>query len=348
MKILVTGSTGFIGGHLCRALIALGHDVRAFHRATSTTRMLDGLPVEHAIGDLTQANTIAQAMQNVEIVFHTAALLGGSEKAGRMYAVTVEGIRSVLQAAQDAGVRRFIHTSSVAALGVPEMGLKLALPLDEKHSWNFRADYWPYGYTKYLAELEVQKAVAQGLDAVIVNPTIVIGPGDIYRQTSSIIVQVARRRIPALTEGGMNIVHIQDVVAGHLAALERGRRGERYILGGENLTHVQFIQKIMDVIGGAPSGIPTLVLPAGVARRLAFPLRLAESFMEMPISYRTLYLAGYHFYYDTARAQIELGLEPALAATQAISDAYDWFVQVGAVGKKDDKKMTRSDQANSS
>ena len=344
MKILVTGSTGFIGGQLCRALVALGHDVRAFHRATSTTRLLDDLPVEHALGDLTQPNTLAQAMQGVEIVFHTAALLGGSEKAGRMYAVTVEGTRSALQAAQDAGVRRFIHTSSVAALGTPEIGLKYTLPFDEKHAWNCRADHWPYGYAKYLAELEVQKAVAHGLDAVIVNPSIVIGPGDIYRQTSSILVQVARRRVPALIEGGLNVVHIQDVVAGHLACIDRGRRGERYILGGENLTHLQFIQQIVEVTGGQ---VPSLMLPAGVARGLAFPLRLAESFIEMPISSQMLNLAGYHFYYDTSKAQVELGLEPALSAKQAITDAYDWFVQIGAIRKRAEKSIPRADQVNS-
>ena len=112
-------------------------------------------------------------MQGIEVVFHTAALLGGDEAAGRMYPVTVEGTRAVLLAARQAGVRRLVHTSSVAALGVPEKGLKYVLPMDENHSWNFYPEYWPYGYAKYLAEMEVQKAVALGLDAVIVNPSIV-------------------------------------------------------------------------------------------------------------------------------------------------------------------------------
>ncbi len=117
-NILVTGSTGFIGGQLCRALCEQGHAVRAFHRPTSLTRVLEGLPVEHALGDLTQPDSVNAAMQGIEVVFHVAALLGGQENSGRMYAITVEGTRAVLQAALRAGVRRMVHTSSVAALGV--------------------------------------------------------------------------------------------------------------------------------------------------------------------------------------------------------------------------------------
>lgn len=330
MKILVTGSTGFIGGQLCRALVERGHQVRAFHRSTSNPRLLEDLPVEHAVGDLTRPETIAAAVEGVEVVFHAAALLGGHEQAGRMYTVTVEGTRAVLDAALRAGVRRVVHTSSVAALGVPEIGLKYALPLDENHSWNYLPERWPYGYAKYLAEMEVQKAVAQGLDAVIVNPSIVIGPGDIYRQSSSIIVQTARRHVPVLIEGGSNIVHIKDVVDGHLAALERGRTGVRYILGGENLTHLQLIQKITAVTGGR---VPALVLPSGLARALVGPLRLVEPFLDLPVSSSTLYLAGFHFYYDVSRGQVELGLNPPLSADQAVQDAYDWFQQAGAIEK---------------
>jgi dihydroflavonol-4-reductase len=323
MNILVTGSTGFIGGKLCQALVAKGHNVRAFHRPSSSLRLLDGLPVEHALGDLTHPETISAAMEGVEAVFHAAALLG-SEDSGRLYSVTVEGTRAVLQAALNAGVRWLVHTSSVAALGVPETGRNGHFPIDENHAWNFRPDYWSYGYAKYLAEMEVQKAVAAGLDAVIVNPSIVLGPGDVYRQTSSIIMQTARRRLPALVVGGLNAVHIDDVVNGHIAALERGRRGERYILGGENLSITEFIQKIA-AITGAPT--PALVLPGSVARLLTGPFRLAGAVLDLPISYQTLYLAGYYFYYDTGRAREILGLAPPIPVDQAITEAYDWFME---------------------
>lgn len=322
MNVLVTGSTGFIGGQLCRALCERGHSVRAFHRPTSRTGALAGLPVEHALGDLTQPETLSAAMQGIEVVFHAAALLSGQESSGRMYAVTVEGTRAVLDAALRAGVRRLVHTSSVAALGVPDFASRASLPIDENHSWNYRPERWPYGFAKHLAEMEVQKAVAQGLDAVIVNPSVVFGARDVYRQSSSIIMQVARRRLPALTEGGLNAVHADDVIEGHLAALERGVTGERYILGGENMTHVNLVRRIAKIVG-APA--PLLVLPAGAARMLVGPLRLLQAFFQAPVPSNTLYLAGYRFYYDTHKALVELGINQPRPVDDAIREAYAWF-----------------------
>lgn len=325
MNILVTGSTGFIGGALCKTLVAQGHNVRAFHRASSTLRLLDDLPVEHAIGDLTQPQTLVDAMRGIQVVFHTAAMLGGLENPSRMYAVTVEGTRGVLQAALQAGVQRFVHTSSVAALGVPEQAPgRLVLPvlLDESHTWNYHPNRWPYGYAKYLAELEVQLAVGQGLDAVIVNPSVVFGAGDIYRQTDSLILQVARSKLPFLVEGGANFVHIADVVAGHLAALERGRKGERYILGGENLSHAKIVELIAAVTDGKQ---PVLILPAWLVRAAARPARLLQSYLRLPVNANMLNLAGIHFYYDTRKAQIALQLPAARPIRDAIAEAYSWF-----------------------
>ena len=328
MNVLVTGSTGFVGGQLCRALVERGHSVRAFHRATSNLRLLADLPVEHAIGDLTQPETIQAAMQGIEAVFHVAAQLGGNEP-GRMYTVTVEGTRAVLDAAKEAGVRRVVHTSSVAALGVPEDVPGQRLPgkapfLNEAHTWNYRPDYWPYGYAKYLAELEVQKAVTSGMDVVIVNPTVVFGAGDVYRQDSSIVMQVARHKVGVLAEGGLNAVHVADVVAGQLAALEHGVTGERYILGGQNLTHQELIGKIAAIVG-AP--VPRVVLPGGLLRAAARPLGLFQQYLDLPVSTSELHLAGYHFYYDNRKAQVELGLQPPRPIEEALREAYEWFKQ---------------------
>lgn len=336
MKALVTGSTGFIGSALCRELVAQGVAVRAFHRSSSSLLLLEGLDVEHTIGDLTQPDTLREALVGVDVVFHTAAQLGAPDNPGRMYAVTVEGTRAVLDAALDARVQRLVHTSSVAALGVPETRVGQVSPqevawINENHTWNYRPDYWMYGYTKYLAELEVQKAIARGLDAVIVNPTYVIGAGDIHRQSSSPIVQIALQKLRFATEGGFNVVHLADVVAGHLAALQKGRTGERYILGNENLTIAHTLHKIAQIVG-VPS--PNILLPGGLLRTIASPIERFQSLIDLPVSASTLHQAGYGFYYDTGKARIELGLTNLHSVDQAIQEAYDWFVQVGTLVKR--------------
>jgi dihydroflavonol-4-reductase len=341
MKVLVLGSTGFIGSRLCRELLERGHHVKAFHRPTSSLRLLEGLAVAHVLGDLTQPETIEAAMDGVETVYHTAAtMVGGSDQSGKLYTITVEGTRSVVQAALRKGVRRLLYTSSVAALGVPERVVASNKPataglnpgagicMNESHTWNLRPDFWPYGYSKYLAELEVQKAVAQGLDALIVNPSSVIGAGDIYRQNISMVVQFSRQRFPALVEGGLNFVHIADVVEGHLAAMERGRTGERYILGGENMSFVS-LAKLVSGIAGVPA--PALVLPGGLVRALSGLLMLLQSFIDLPINASNFPLAGNYFYYDTRKAQVELGLSSPRPVRDAVQEAYDWFLHVGAI-----------------
>lgn len=330
MKILVTGASGFIGSRLCRALHARGHSVRAFHRPSSNLLLLEGLPVEQAIGDLTQPATLAAAMDGIEVVFHTAAWVGGSEQPGRLYAVTVEGTRSLLDAARQAGVRRVIYTSSAAALGVPEApprgrrGLAAEpAPLNEHHTWNYRQDYYPDGYAKYLAELEVQKAVAQGLEVIILNPTLVFGAGDLHRQSTSIVTQVARRQVSFAVEGGINCVHIEDVVEGHLAAMEYGQTGQRYLLGGENLIYLELLQMIAEVAG---VDAPNLVLPTRLVRSLAGPATTFKTFLNLPVSPELLHMAGFYFFYDRQKAAAALHLPDPRPVREAVSQAYTWFM----------------------
>jgi dihydroflavonol-4-reductase len=325
MDVLVTGATGFVGSQLCRALVERGDRVRAFHRATSSLVGLEGLEVEHFIGDLTQPETLAPAMQGAEAVFHTAAQLGGVSDLRLYQTVTVAGTRAVLEAARTAGVRRVVHTSSVAALGVPETGQggANAAPtlLDEHHTWNYVPERWPYGYAKYLAELEVQKAVAQGLEVVIVNPGYVLGAGDVYRQSSSLITTVAEGRLAVTVAGGLNVVHIDDVVAGHLAALERGCPGERYILGGQNMTYTHLLALAAQATGVRA---PATQLPTGLVRMLSTPARWVRSFVKLPVGPELLALAGYYFYFDTRKAHEILALSEPRQIEDAIREAYAW------------------------
>ena len=333
MLALVTGSTGFIGSHLCRALLEKGWSVRAFHRPSSPFNLIEGLDVERLEGDLTRPESLLPAVQGVEAVFHCAAAMSSRKRQrSQLYTATVEGTRYVLQAARMSGVPRVIYTSAAAALGIPEPSPGCApgagLLLNENHTWNGAPNIWPFGYSKYQAELEVQRAVAKGLDVVIVNPTQVIGPGDLHRQTRSLVVQVAARKLPFLIHMGLNIVPVADVVAGHLAALEYGQRGARYILGGHNLPMADFAVRIAAAAGVEP---PAITLSNGLAQRLPALLRLVNRFVRSPFDPSLLRLSGRCLYFSTQRAQSELYMGDPLPLETAINESLDWFRQAGAI-----------------
>ncbi len=328
---LVTGSTGFIGSNLCRSLLEAGYQVRAFHRLTSSLRLIQDLDVDHALGDITQPGTIAAAMKGLDVVFHAASKVDYWRGSVGMYLVTVGGTQNVLRAALDAGVQRVVYTSSAASLGIPVFTSRndhSPLLMNENHVWNCRLEWWQYGHAKYLAEMEIQKAVARGLDAVIVNPSMVLGPGDINRISGEIVVQVAPGIIRFGIPGGMNAIHIDDVVRGHLLALERGRTGERYILGGGNHTYLDFIQTTARIVGVRP---PQHNIPAGLLRPAAGPLDLLCRLVPMPFNGDVLRFSGRYLYYDTKKAQQELGLTGLHSVQTALQDTYDWYRVQGMV-----------------
>ena len=235
MRVLVTGGTGFVGSQLVAALVSRGDQVRVLRRANSSLLALEGLPnIEHVIGDILDLEAVAQAVTGCDLVFHVAALSSyWRAQREQIYRINVDGTRTVLEACLQARVPRVVVTSSVGAIGIRPDGR----PADETTHFDRASANLAYADSKHRAEAVAQRLVKLGLDAVIVNPAAVFGPGDHYQISGSMIVEFARRRLPAVPAGGLCVVDIDAVVQGHIAAAERGRTGERYILGGENLAH---------------------------------------------------------------------------------------------------------------
>jgi dihydroflavonol-4-reductase len=324
MQVLVTGATGFVGSNLAAALAARGDHVRVLRRTTSQLKALEGVPVEYAVGDILDPDSLVAAFQGRDLVFHVAAMSQYWRSSKEtVYRVNVEGTRNVMQAALAAEAQRVVHTSSVAALGYPPRGATA----DETQVFPPQLNWWPYGHSKHLAELEVHKAVDQGLPAVIVNPTIVIGPRDVNFISGSLIRASVKGQLLVVPPGGSNIIHVDDVVAGHLAAAERGRIGERYILGGENLSHWEAAITIASVTGGPR---PRLVLPHWALPPLAHAIDAFNTLSPTPplVAGEQIQLGGETFYVDNSKAVRELGL-PQTPFRQAAADAYEWYREQG-------------------
>lgn len=330
MKALVTGATGFVGSAVVRALLAAGHAVCALARPTGDRRNLDGLDISVAVGDLTDPVSLRTACAGCDAVFHVAAdyrLWTRDPQA--MMAANVDGTRNVVRAAMDAGVARIVYTSSVATLGVRPGG-ELA---DEETPATFKDMIGPYKRSKFLAEEAVRDMVArQGAQVVIVNPSAPIGPRDIKpTPTGRMIVEAAAGRMPAYVDTGLNVVHVDDVAAGHLAAFERGRIGERYILGGENLTLRQILVAIAAITG---KRAPLFRVPHG----LIFPIALvAEAWTrwsggdEPFATVDGVRMARKTMFFTSEKAVRDIGYE-ARPAIEALSDAILWFRENGYLG----------------
>jgi dihydroflavonol-4-reductase len=323
MRALVTGATGFIGSHVCRALVAAGHSVRAFHRSRSQLIALEGLRVERAVGDVLDLASLRTAMRDVDVVFHAACRADHWRDPDGLVETIVTGTANVLHAAREARVGRVVFTSSAAALGLPRDGALL----DETHAFNLPASRWPYGAAKQRAEDEVRQA-ARDLDCVIVNPTSAFGGADVNLITGTLIRLVARRRVPVTARGGMNVVHVADVAAGHLAAAAHGRRGERYILGGENLPHRAILGVIAEELGVRA---PRVEAPPVVLAAAARALDIAGRVVRLPVNGSLLRLSAHRFYYDTRRARDELGLAAPRSFRAAVRDAVAWYRAAGVL-----------------
>jgi dihydroflavonol-4-reductase len=324
-RVLVTGATGFVGSAVCRHLLRQGFAVRALHRPSSDLSALQGLSVERVAGDILDPESLLPAAAGVRRVFHVAAQAAyWRQRPADVIRTAVDGTRHVVEACLRAGVECLVLTSSLAALGVP---LRDEL-LTEAHGFNLSPDRFPYGYAKRQAEIEAVQRAGAALQVVVVNPSIVLGAGDVHQISGSLIVQAARGRTFLYTGGGTNIVHIDDVAAGHLAAAERGRHAERYILGGENLSHRELFTLLAEIVGGPR---PWLRLPDLAIGPAAAFIDLVRHLAPMPLDGNQLRLSRYRLFCDTTKSRSELGLDQHRSARQAIVEALAWYRARGVV-----------------
>ena len=326
IKAFVTGGTGFIGANLVRLLLKEGYQVRALVRPHSNLENLKNLDVEIVKGTLNDLD-LADKIKGCQVLFHVAAhySLYQSDQE-QLYESNVLGTRSLLKAAEKANIERIVYTSSVAAIGVGEPGEIV----NETHQSPVDELVGHYKKSKYWAEQEAKKAISKGQDIVIVNPSTPIGPLDIKpTPTGEIILRFLRRQMPAYVNTGLNIIDVRDVAKGHLLALEKGKTGERYILGNKNLTLKTLLDQLSLLTGlKAPQQTLPLWLPLTVAwveEYLLFPLGKKPS---IPID--GVKMSKQPMYYDASKAIQELGL-PSSPIEIALKDAINWFINNGYV-----------------
>lgn len=323
-KAFVTGATGCVGANVVAALLQRGYDVVALQRTTSSLDALEGLNAEMVVGDILEPGTLIPAMEGCDLVFHVAAVSDyWRTPSDVVYRVNVEGTRNVLGVAGRVGVERLVYTSSVAALGVPQPGEML----DESSEFNREPKSFPYGHSKVLAEDVVHEAIQDGLDAVIVNPAGVMGARDVNFIGGSVIREVQRGISLIAPPGGLNWIDAETVGLGHVLAAERGTTGERYLLGGENLTHRRTEQIVAGVVGGRA---PVVTLPGWVMSVLAL---LVDGFNAVwpgtpPFSGGQVRKSSETLYCDITKAQEELDL-PCTPFRTAVERAYGWYREHG-------------------
>lgn len=323
---LVTGGNGFVGCHVVRALLERGDTVRVFIRQGADRGALEGLDVEFAVGDLRDRESVGRAVAGCNQVYHVAAdyrlWVPDPEP---MYAANVEGTRNIISEAHRAGVERIVHCSTVGALGIPHGGMGT-----EDTPVSIDNMVGPYKRSKFMAEQVAIDAARNGAPVVIVNPSTPIGPLDLKpTPTGRIIVDFLNRRMPAYVDTGLNLVDVTDAAMGHLLAAERGQIGEKYILGGENLTLREMLERLALLSG---LSAPRVRLPYAVA----FGFALGAEAVSRAITRRAprasvteVRMSRKHMFFDSSKAKRDLGFAPG-PVDAALSGAIDFFRKTGA------------------
>jgi dihydroflavonol-4-reductase len=327
MKALVTGATGFVGGAVARALVQRGIDVRVLARAASDLHNIQNLTVERVEGDLRDQDSLRNALHGCRQLYHVAAHYAlWAKDPAIFYDVNVTGTKNMLEAAREVGTERIVYCSTIGAIGLPHGG---GLGTEETPvSLEQMAGH--YKRSKYLAEQEVLKLAKAGLPVVIVNPSAPVGAGDVKpTPTGQIIVDFMKGRMPAYIETGMNIVDVDDVAAGHLLAMQKGRLGERYILGNKNL----MLREVFEILGRL-TGIepPSIKLPRLAILPLAYFNQWISNLTGQPprIPLEGVKMAKYKMHYDCSKAIRELGI-PHTPPDVALEKAVRWFREHGYV-----------------
>jgi len=322
MLAIVTGATGFVGSHVARVLAEQGADLRLLVRSSSDLRNIQDLNAERVTGDLRDPASLKKAVAGCEVVFHVAADYRlWVRDPDEMYRSNVEGTRAVLQAARETGVRRVIYTSSVATMGFTSNG-HLA---DETSPVSLANMIGPYKRSKFMAEQVAIEAARSGMDVVVVNPTTPVGERDIKpTPTGRIVVDFLKRKFPAYVDTGLNLVDVTECARGHVAALEKGSSGQRYILGGENLTLKQILDKLA-AITGLPS--PRIRVPYV----MALATGVVDEFVTCHIRKRepratidAVRMGRKKMFVTSAKAERELGWK-TVPVDGALGRAVEWF-----------------------
>ncbi len=322
MKAFITGATGFVGSHVAGVLAEQGADLRLLVRATSNLKNIEGLKADTVVGDLRQPESLQNAISGCDAVFHVAADYRlWVRDPDEMYRANVEGTKALLAAARKCGVKRVVYTSSVATMGFTSDGPSA----DENSPVSLESMIGPYKRSKFIAEQVALEAGRGGMDVVVVNPTTPVGDRDIKpTPTGRIVVDFLKRKFPAYADTGLNLVDVDECARGHINAFEKGKSSERYILGGENLTLKQILDKL-GAITGLPS--PTIKVPyavalaAGVVDELVTGRLLGK---EPRATIDSVRMSRKKMFVTSAKAERELGWK-TVPVDGALHRAVDWF-----------------------